>query len=215
MVGTVISLGIDVGVRKGLHLVALDAQLKPLLARSGVRVEKVAAICESIKPDVVMIDSPPGWGLRKNQRRAERDLQSRGIHLFATPSDPEKQRKKFYEWMKSGFKVYDAVASRFPRYKGKVRDHAVEVFPYASAVYLAGSLMPKGTSKVQWRRLVLKGEGIDIGPLTNVDLVDAGLAALTGLYALRDDFTPFGDPQEGVIVVPRRSALQMQFTKPA
>ena len=215
MLSDLISLGIDVGVRKGLHLVALDERLKPVFVQSGVRVEKVAAICESIKPDVVMIDSPPDWGLHENQRRAEQELQSRGVHLFATPSDPEKQSKPFYGWMKVGFQVFDAVAPRFPRYSNDaVRDHAVEIFPYASAVYLAGTLMPKGTSKVRWRRSVLKGEGVDIGTLTNADLVDAGLAALTGLYALRDDFTPFGDSAEGVIVVPRRSASEMRFTKP-
>jgi len=132
--------------------------------------------------------------------------------LFATPSDPVKQRKPFYCWMKVGFQSFGAVASRFQRYRtGPVRDHAVEVFPHASAVYLAGSLMPKGTSKVQWRRSVLTREGVEIASLTNADLVDAALAALTGIYALRGDFTLFGDPQEGVIVVPRRNAAGLQF----
>ncbi len=214
MAGSVKALGIDVGVHKGLHLVVLDEQLKLLLTRNGVRVEEVAAICESIDPDVVMIDSPPGWGLQGNQRRAEHDLQSRGVHLFSTPSDPEKQRKSFYDWMKIGFRVFDAVAPRFSRYReGTPRGCAVEIFPYASAVFLAGSLKPKGTSKVQWRRSILKQEGIDIERLTNLDLVDAGLAALTGLYALGDDFTPFGDPQEGVIIVPRRNGKELQFNR--
>src|SRR5882724_2445142 len=145
MVGSVKALGIDVGVRKGLHLVALDGQLKLLLTRNGARVAEVAAICESIDPDVVMIDSPPYWGLQGNQRRAEHDLQSRGAHLFSTPSDPEKQRKPFYVWMKVGFSVFDAVAPHFPRYReDAAHGYAVEIFPYASAVFLAGSLMPKG-----------------------------------------------------------------------
>lgn len=206
------ALGIDVGVRKGLHLVALDVRLRPLFTRSGVNLAELQGICQQIKPDVVAIDSPSHWAIRGNSRLAERDLQSRGVHLFATPSDPEKQDKPFYGWMKVGFRVFEAVALRFPAYReGAAHGHAVEVFPHASAVHLAGALMPKGTSKVQWRRSILKHEGVDIGPLTNVDLVDAGLAALTGLYALRGDFTPFGDPQEGVIIVPRRNAKDLRF----
>jgi predicted RNase H-like nuclease len=209
------ALGIDVGVRKGLHLVALDARLRPLFTRSGASLAELHGICQKIKPDVVAIDSPPHWAIRGNSRLAERDLQSRRVHLFATPSDPEKRRSEFYDWMRVGFKVFKAVAPRFPLYRsGPVRRHAIEVFPHASAVHLAGWLKPEGYTKVRWRRSILEREGVSVDDLTNADLVDAALGALTGLYALRGDFAGFGDPKEGVVVVPRSDASGLQFESP-
>jgi AmmeMemoRadiSam system protein A len=92
------ALGIDVGVRKGLHLVALDARLRPLFTRSGASLAELPGICQKIKPDVVAIDSQPCWAICGNSRLAERDLQSRRVHLFATPSDTEKRRREFYDY---------------------------------------------------------------------------------------------------------------------
>jgi hypothetical protein len=65
-------------------------------------------------------------------------------------------------------------------------------------------LPARGASKKEWRTSVLRDCRIATAPLTTLDLVDAALAALTGLLALRGDFTAVGEPDEGVIVVPVR-----------
>jgi hypothetical protein len=109
----------------------------------------------------------------------------------------------FYEWMTIGFAAFEAVAEGFPRYRGgSARGHAIEVFPHASAVVLAGHLPPKGISPHAWRREILRAHGVDASVLRSSDQVDAALAALTGLYALERRFSAPGDPREGQIVVP-------------
>jgi hypothetical protein len=114
--------------------------------------------------------------------------------------------------MRVGFAIFEQLASHFPRYReGETRGTAIEVYPYASAVYMAAAYRPKGISDVKWRRAILAATGIETASLTNGDLVDAGLAALTGVFALRNDFANFGKPDEGVIVVPRRESRSMNL----
>jgi predicted nuclease with RNAse H fold len=212
----VLSLGIDVGVRKGLHLVFLDDRLAFVEASNVRHVSEVVAYCNARNPDIVAIDSPPGWGLCGNSRLAERELRKRGLQSFATPNvgDVAKQENEFYGWMRVGFSLFEELASRFPRYRdGEPRATAIEVYPYASAVYIAVAHRPEGISQVKWRRALLAAAGVDTVLLTNGDLVDAGLAALTGIFALRGDYAAFGDPEEGVIVVPRRSSASRTSLK--
>jgi hypothetical protein len=78
----------------------------------------------------------------------------------------------------------------------------MEVFPHATAVVLAGCLPPAGTTKRQWRTLVLDAQGVDTSGLRSADQVDAALAALTGIRALQGRSSALGDPREGVIVLP-------------
>ena len=78
----------------------------------------------------------------------------------------------------------------------------MEVFPHATAVVLAGWLPPAGARKREWRRAVLEAQGIETGPLRTADQIDAALAALTGIRALRGQLSALGDPKEGVIVLP-------------
>ena len=49
---------------------------------------------------------------------------------------------------------------------------------------------------------MLAAEGVDTGGLRSADQVDAALAALTGIRALQGKSSAFGDPKEGVIVLP-------------
>lgn len=200
------SLGVDVGVRRGLDLVLLDDTRCPIETHRRVTPAQLGAIVADLEPDVVAIDSPPGWAISGRSRRTERELRWFGIQCFNTPSDAKKAEHPFYEWMTVGFQAFRAIEDRFPRYRsGRVKGTAIEVFPHATAVVLAGCLPPPSVSKRDWRRSVLRACEVDVGGLRSMDQVDAALAALTGLLALEGRFSAPGDPREGQIVVPARS----------
>jgi len=196
------ALGIDVGVRKGLDLVVLEDRAVLDTARR-VQVDELARLVGDLGPDVVAIDAPPAWASTGRSRRTERELRWFGIQSFNTPSDERMAEHPFYEWMTVGFAAFRAIEASFPRYRGgSVKGTAIEVFPHASAVVLAGCLPPKGMPSHAWRRLVLRAQGVDAAALRSTDQVDAALAALTGSFALERRFSAPGDPREGQIVVP-------------
>jgi predicted nuclease with RNAse H fold len=200
----VVSVGIDVAEeRKGLDLVALgsDRQIVARLAHADIA--DVSRAVAELRPDVVAIDSPPGWAARGRSRTAERELARLGISAYATPTDPGAH--PFYRWMRVGFATFAAIADTYPRFRhGVVGGTAIEVFPAASAVLLDGRLRSQDETKVRFRRRVLAAQGIDTAELSSADAVDATLAALTGLLALEGEFSVIGEPDEGVIVVPVR-----------
>ena len=72
------------------------------------------------------------------------------------------------------------------------KGRAIEVFPHATAAVLAGCLAPKGMRKRAWREQVLQMAGARTEELTTLDQIDAALAALTGLAALRGQVTALG-----------------------
>jgi predicted nuclease with RNAse H fold len=196
------ALGIDVGVRKGLDLVLLEDRAVLETARR-VRPEELASLVRDLGPDVVAIDAPPAWAATGRSRLTERELRWFGIQSFNTPSDDRMAEHPFYEWMTVGFAVFRSIEASFPRYRGgSVKGTAIEVFPHASAVVLAGCLPPRGLSGHAWRRSVLAAQGVDARALRSADQVDAALAALTGELALERRFSAPGDPREGQIVVP-------------
>jgi predicted nuclease with RNAse H fold len=207
------SLGIDVGAkRKGLDAVLLDETKGLVDCRRHAGVDEIADMIEGFRPDVVAIDSPPDWGRSPGgSRLTEREIRRLGIQSFGTPSDPIKASNVFYDWMRAGFEVFEVAANAgFERYgAGPVRRKAIEVFPHASAVVLAGCLPPrsagKGRAKREWRRGVLETHGVLTDDLRSSDQVDAALAALTGLCALAGQCFAPGDPREGVIVLPAAS----------
>jgi predicted RNase H-like nuclease len=197
------SLGIDVGVRKGLDLVLLDGRRHVLDTHRRVDVGGLASLVAEMAPEVVAVDAPPTWALTGRSRLTERELRWFGIQCFNTPSDRRMAEHPFYEWMTVGFAAFRAIEDRYPRYRGGVvRGTAIEVFPHASAVVLAGTLPPPSVPKQRWRRSVLRSCGVDVNGLRSGDQVDAALAALTGLFALERRFSAPGDPREGTIVVP-------------
>jgi predicted nuclease with RNAse H fold len=198
------ALGVDVSVRRGLDLVLLDGSPEPAALRSDVSPEALPACLRELAPDVVAIDSPPAWGVGGGSRRAEQALRRLGIQSYGTPSDPRKGDNAFYGWMKVGFRAFAAASTAgFPLYRrGAVCGTVTEVFPHASAVVLAGCLPPAAVPKHTWRASVLRAHGLDVGLLRTPDLIDAALAALTGLFALRGEFVAAGEPEEGVIVLP-------------
>jgi len=197
------SLGIDVGVRKGLDLVLLDGDRLVLDTARHVSVDDLHKLVPDFEPDVVAIDAPPTWALAGRSRLTERELRWFGIQCFNTPSDQRMAEHPFYEWMTIGFAAFRAIEESFPRYRGgSVKGSAIEVFPHAAAVVLAGCLPPRGMTPHSWRRGVLRTQRIEASALRSADQVDAALAALTGLFALERRFSAPGDPREGQIVVP-------------
>jgi predicted nuclease with RNAse H fold len=201
------SLGLDVGVRKGLDLVLMDEDLSPVETRRRIETASLEGHIAELEPDVVAIDSPPAWGKDGRSRRTERELRALGIQSYGTPSDPKKGDNAFYAWMKAGFAAFDAAARcGFERFRsGRAKGTALEVFPHASAVVLAGCLPPHAISKREWRAQVLRSQGVHVRGLRSADQIDAALAALTGLFALKGRSTSLGDPWEGVIVLPASS----------
>lgn len=198
------ALGIDVGVGKGLDLVLIDERRVPMRVLPRMGLERVVGTIAEMAPDVIAIDSPPSWASDGRSRLTERVLAECNIRTFATPARARGKGNPFYDWMEVGFRVFRAAArAGFPRYAaGDPRGTAMEVFPHASATVLRGFLRPKGIGKKAWREGVLVAQGVRTDRLTSLDLIDAGLCALTGLLALQGKRFAPGDPREGVIVLP-------------
>jgi predicted nuclease with RNAse H fold len=205
------ALGIDVAVRKGLDIVVLSEWLQTESVKRRVSLAQIGDLILEIQPDIVAIDSPPSWAQSGRSRATERTLARLGIHAYAVPTEASGRGHSFYAWMESGFAVFLAAErAGYPRFRrrGSPTHTAIEVFPHGSAVVLAGHLPPAsanaGSGKRQWRISVLESQGVATDGLRSVDEVDAALAALTGLFALRGEYIAPGDPDEGVIVLPSR-----------
>lgn len=211
------SLGIDVGVAKGLDLVLLDQRRVPLAVRTRVRLDEVGRLLDDLRPDVIAIDAPPRWAKTGRSRLTERQLATCNIQSFNTPSEAHGRGNPFFRWMEVGFEVFGIANERgFATYgAGNPRGRAMEVFPHATAVVLAGGLPPKGLSKRSWREGVLRAHGVRTDGLTSIDRIDAALAALTGLLALDGKRFAPGDPREGVIVLPVSSLPAKPFRSAA
>jgi predicted nuclease with RNAse H fold len=202
-----VAVGVDVAeARKGLDVVALDAQRRIVASSRRATAAHVAAIVAGLDATVVCIDSPSGWAAAgERSRAAERDLRPLGISAFSTPTDPGDH--PFYGWMRAGFAVYEAVAATHPLFRGAaVAGTAAEVFPEATAVLLAGRKRPKDETKVTFRRAVLDAQGVGATALRSADQVDAALAALTGVIALEGTWSALGDPAEGMLLLPVTAA---------
>jgi len=209
------SLGVDVGVAKGLDLVLLDESLRPVETARRIDPSDLTNLIQDMEPDVVAIDSPPAWGSGKGSRRTERELRGFGIQSYGTPAAGERDDHPFYAWMKVGFQAFEEAArAGFPRYAGgTVRGHAIEVFPHATAVALSGCVPSKKVRKREFREAVLRAQRVETAGLRSMDQVDAALAALTGLLALKGRHSALGDPKEGVIVLPVSSLPAHPFRR--
>jgi predicted RNase H-like nuclease len=207
------ALGIDVSERRGLDLVLLDELSAPVFVRGGVPVEELRRWVPELAPDAVAVDAPSQWGVRGGSRLCEQQLRRLAIQSYGTPSDLGKREHGFNAWMKTGLRVYDVLRELgFATYRGgAVKGMAMEVFPHATSVVLAGALPPARASRTarrEWRAGVLESAGVAAAGLATNDAVDAALAALTGLLALRGDFTALGGDEDGYLVVPAKVARQ-------
>jgi predicted nuclease with RNAse H fold len=199
------SLGIDIGVGKGHDLVLIDERRAPLRVVPRAGLDDVRRVLTESRADVVAIDAPPAWAASGRSRLTENELAHLNIHSFRTPS-PEHAGGRQFDWMRSGMAVFALAAELgYPQHNGGTfRCRSIEVFPHATATVLAGTLPPKGSSKRVWRERVLRSLGVRTEELSSADLIDAALAALTGLLALEGHHSAFGDPREGMIVLPVR-----------
>ena len=204
-----LSLGVDVSEKRGLDVVLLDGSPKPRRVAWCANVAELVALVRRWKPDVVAVDGPPAPARSGHLRTAEAVLARKAIHAhpIGSANNPG--------WMRVSFELFRGLAAGgFPLYRrGGVAGTAIEVFPHASAVALAECLPPERLSKKEWRRSVLAAKGIQSGGLRSLDEIDATLAALTGLLALRGQFTAVGDPDEGVILLPVSSLPQNPYRR--
>ncbi len=198
-----VAMGVDVSVVRGLDVVVLEESGRLVLPRARQTLPDLEAALREVRPDIVMIDSPPAWASTGRSRPLERELARLGISMYATPQDPGDHT--FYRWMRVGFEAF-ASADRcgYPLYRGDtaVQGRAVEVFPHASAVTLRGRLPGRGASRVTWRRETLEEAGVEHGPLHTLHQVDAALAALTGIRCLQHRSCLAGVRGESVLALP-------------
>jgi len=200
----VVVVGIDVGgPRKGFHAVALrgDHYLTKFADCDAV---SVAAWSRQIGAKVIGIDAPCRWSSTGRARSAERSLAREHITSFATPTEAIARSRPFNVWMLNGFELYRAIEQDYPLFNANsiISDPlCFETFPQAVACSLAGKIV-SAREKRTIRRKLLRNAGIDTSDLTNIDIVDAALCALTAHYFLNGNVKTYGDDVEGFIVVP-------------
>ena len=198
-------VGIDVGgERKGFHAVALqNGTFVATLAHSDPAV--IVRWCRQLKAVVVAVDAPCGWSDGGASRLAERSLAIGGnkISCFATPTRARAKRSNFYKWVFNGARLYQQLAQHHTLFDGARRSSLTcfETFPHAVVCALAGRVVA-ARPKRETRRNALRQRGYDVGSLTNVDFVDAGLCAITAAAFVRGRVQLFGNKVEGFIVVP-------------
>lgn len=199
--------GIDVGgARKGFHAVALRAG-KYWHKFVSAEAESVAAWCRQVEARVIGIDAPCKWSPTGRAREAERALMRQKIWCFSTPTKEAatKHRTNHFGWMLAGEQLYAALAATHRLLQGE-QDGAhptmFETFPHASTCTLLGQVV-SARQKREMRLRVLRKQGIDVGELTNIDLIDAAICALTARFVSLGAMEQFGDDAGGYIVLPR------------
>jgi predicted nuclease with RNAse H fold len=197
-------LGVDVALSR-LDAVLLDDQRAVLSVHRNLSPDALRDLVQGLEPHLVAIDSPARWA-SPTGRETEHVARKLNIQLYATPTLENLSPNGFHSWMLTGIAAFRAIADLYPLFDGgSYLRKAIEIFPHASAVVLAGHLKPHQKTKVAWRREVLHTSGISDPALSNLDLVDAALGGLTGLLALEGNACWFGTPSEGVIVLPCRA----------
>jgi len=197
---TVRALGIDVGGehRKHLDIVVMDGDRQIAAVGSRIPVQRLRALIDDQRPDVIAIDAPPAWAPAGHRSRTtERELKLLGIQAYYTPDKATGEANAFYAWMRNGMAAFRAAErAGYPAYRaGTIGGHALEVFPHATVTVLGGCVPPArqtSAAKRAWRAGVLRAQHVPTAQLRTLDQVDAALAALTGIVALelRDPFAP-------------------------
>lgn len=200
--------GIDVGgKRKGFHAVALsDGEY--LSHYQSTSATSIANWCRSaMRAQVIGIDAPCRWSIDGRSRLAERQLMDKGIWCFSTPTRKRalNHPTDHYGWMLNGAQLFAALKSTHPLCEKlpllTSRKHSFETFPHAISVAMRNA-PTSARNKRRDRRALLQQAGVDMSKLTNIDLVDAALCALTAHLALLGRVIHYGEPETGLILVP-------------
>lgn len=202
-----IVVGIDVGgLKKGFHAVALldgryDSQFS---SRSA---SDIADWCRESDACAIGVDAPCRWSVAGRARPAERELMAERIWCFSTPTEQTAvgHPKNHFGWMLNGAQLFRLLEEECPLYDGTIgtSDTRVcfETFPQAVACALSDAPV-SAKRKAVIRRELLRKAGIDTAHLTNIDLVDAALCALTAYHLMSRSIKSYGDAKSGLIVVP-------------
>ena len=202
--------GIDVGGRgKGFHGVSLRNGMYHQKYHSKDVAEIVNWCRYGVKAMVVAIDAPCRWSTDGRARPAERQLMQKGIQCFASPTKRValNHPSDNYGWMLNGEALFSdlerthSLCTSIPLSVGQ--QQCFETFPHAVSCALSKGLV-SAKNKRTLRRALLEQAGIDTANLTNIDLVDAALCALTAHYlASGRPCNGYGEPSTGLIIVPK------------
>ena len=199
--------GIDVGGdKKGCHLVILDGSraFRPPDTKTP---QQMLQACLEYGVQAVGIDAPCQWSVEGTGRLAEKELASRRIFSFATPTRKraDENPSRFYRWMFNGEQIYQAFSSAYPLLTSRKFEGgrvSFETFPHAVTCAFRRE---EGTSakEKRWQRpKVLESEKIDTSALKWIDDFDAALCALTARYLIEGQTYAYGDVEGGYIHVP-------------
>jgi predicted nuclease with RNAse H fold len=211
--GTRATIGIDVGgARKGFHAVALSGgAYAGQLATADA--QELAHWCRSVaRARMIAIDAPCRWSLDGRPRTCERELMGRGIRCFASPTRERAvdHPTNYFGWMLQGEALYQALEGGSPeqayplvRRLPHSGGGCFETFPHAITWHLRGGEAQAAQKRVQRRELLVQA-GLELTPLTNIDLIDAALCALTAhVVGTGEECESYGESESGLIVVPR------------
>lgn len=201
-------VGIDVGgERKGFHAVAITGGgYSSHIATKNVK--ELSHWCrETVQARVIAVDAPCRWSNDGHSRPAERELMEKGIWCFSTPTRAKAvgHRTNYFGWMLRGEELFRALDDDFPiccNLPAAGRTCSFETFPHAITWHLRGGNADASQKRMQRRALLAQAE-IDLTELTNIDLVDAALCALTAYRAATGrECMSYGEPNTGLIIVP-------------
>lgn len=196
--------GIDVGgMRKGFHVVALqDGDYLDHMACCDV--DATVQWCLKQHAVAIGVDAPCCWSRDGRPRTAERELMTKRIACFSTPTREraEQHPKDYFGWMRNGADLYAALQRHYRLFDGTAVKPPVcfETFPHAIACELSNGIVRKKDRAR--RRELLQAAGITTAQLTNADLRDAALCALSAHALLQGKFLVYGHKDDGLIVVP-------------
>jgi len=202
------AVGIDVGgMRKGFHAVALTGgDYAGHLATRDVR--ELSHWCrETMRARVVAIDAPCRWSNDGHSRPAERELMKKGIWCFSTPTKEKAvgHRTNHFGWMLRGEELFQALIDGYPlcrKLPAAGQKCCFETFPHAITWHLRGGNADASQKRLQRRALLVRAN-LDLTHLTNIDLVDAALCALTAYHAATGgECISYGEQGTGQIIVP-------------
>jgi predicted nuclease with RNAse H fold len=204
------TVGIDVGgERKGIHAVAITGG-DYLSHRASKDAQDIVRWCrETVRARVIAVDAPCRWSNEGRSRPAEREMMKQGIWCFSTPIREKavEHRSNYFGWMLRGEELFCELEKDFPlcrKLPTGNRKCCFETFPHAITWHLRDG-NANASQKRRQRSALLEQAGIDLTHLTNIDLIDAALCALTAYQAATGGAClSFGEPDTGLIIVPSR-----------